>query len=128
MECFICGKSITTPDNNIVRNPRTQGLLTLITAAEKRLDKCGKRILQHKEEILSGKIKIVFHASCRKSYTSIQNTKIVSCNKDNIKPSFSAKSRNVNVFDIRNMCLICNKSGRKKQRKMISIQTDMLLF
>ncbi|KAK5647983.1 hypothetical protein RI129_002875 [Pyrocoelia pectoralis] len=73
MECIICEKQVNNADKSVVHKPRPQGLISLLSYAEKRQDKAGKRILQQKDGILSGNVKVKFHYNCRKSYTSLQN-------------------------------------------------------
>jgi hypothetical protein len=103
MECVICQKLISCKDEQVVQNPRKQGLVTIINCAEKRQDEFGKRILAKKDDILSGKARIKYHVDCRKNYTSVQN--ILSQNNEQSevisKPSTSTRqSKKVN-FNIR---------------------------
>lgn len=71
--CVICKQLVNPKDKSVVKNPRKKGLLTLVSAARRRKDECGKAILKDEADILSGKIKVLYHQDCRKSYTSEQN-------------------------------------------------------
>lgn len=132
MECIICKKIVHKDDKSVIHNPRRQGLLTLISSAEKRQDECGKNIIFQRDSILSGNIKIKYHIQCRKSYTSEQN--MPSSQVDNggtsqtAPKSVSITRRSNSNFNIRNMCLICDKSGTKKKQKLIAVQTGKSLY
>lgn len=125
MECLICGKTVSDGDKLVVQNPTIQGLKTLISAAEKRQDRCAKNILDQKDDILTKKKLVKYHLDCRKSYTSLQNlqhaSQIVETECNN---ACSSQSRIHNRgFDIRTMCLICNKTGKKgKNQQLTSVQ------
>lgn len=73
MECILCGESIDHQDKSVVQNPTKQGLETIFSAAEKRQDTFGKKILERKEAIFHGRLKVKYHQNCRKTYTSLQN-------------------------------------------------------
>lgn len=127
MECLICGETVDKDDKLVIQNPRLQGLKTIISASEKRQDMCAQKILQYKESILNGKMKVKFHIGCRQSYTSVQNLRYASqiteeFNNNNNASSSQARS-NKPGFNIRTMCLICGKSGKKGKKPLISIQT-----
>lgn len=83
MQCIICKKIVRDDDKSVIQKPRIQGLLPLISSAEKRQDNRAKEILSKKEAILNGAIKIKYHIDCRKSYTSFPNI-------DRLLPSDSA--------------------------------------
>lgn len=59
MECLICGKTVSDGDKLVVQNPTIQGLKTLISAAEKRQDRCAKNILDQKDDILKNLLNII---------------------------------------------------------------------
>lgn len=98
-------------------NPTKQGIKTIFSAAN-RMDIFEKYILEKKEAIVNGSLKVKFHQICRKTYASIQNITCACISQFNDREqdkSCSKKTRsNMGVFDIRRMCLICNKSGYKK--------------
>lgn len=125
MECIICKKTVRSDDKSVVQRPRKQGLLSLISSAEKRQDNCGKQILLQRDGILSGKIKVKYHVDCRQSYTSQQNISssqsISGETSESVKISVTRDSNS--HYNIRTMCLICNKSGTKNKRQLVSVQT-----
>ncbi|CAG9760430.1 unnamed protein product [Ceutorhynchus assimilis] len=133
MECILCGKSIDgLQDESVVHKPTKQGLQTICSAAEKRQDTFGIRILEKKYAILDGTLKVKFHKTCRKTYTS--NMKFASATTsetDDLLNQATACSKttrsHTGSFDIRSMCLICNKTGprkiKQKKEKLTSVQT-----
>lgn len=128
IECLFCGQAVQKNDKNVTQNPRLQRLKTIISAAEKRKDICAQRILQQKEDILGGKIKVKFHLICRQTFISSQNIVYVSHNRGDEKPSSSRTRHHKDGFNIRKMCLICNKYGKKGQQRLTSVQTGRLIF
>lgn len=123
MECLFCGQTLKENDKLVTQNPRLQGLKTIICAAEKRQDICAEKILQQKENILSGKVKVKFHIACRQTYISLQNLKNVSQFSEIENASSSSLRCHKEKFNIRTMCLICNKLGKKGKKSLISVQT-----
>lgn len=136
MECIICKKTVQDGDKSVIQRPRIQGLLSLISSAEKRSegkrhqDNLAKEILSKKNGILNGEIKIKYHIDCRKSYTSSNNIdRYLQSDIATAGPSnYSSTRLKRDCFDIRKMCLICNKSGTKKKKRLISVQTGNLNF
>lgn len=132
MECILCGKSIDgLKDESVVHKPTKQGLQTICSAAEKRRDSFGIQILERKHAILDGTLKVKFHKTCRKTYTSNMNIASATTSKTDdlnqeIVCSQTTRS-NTGSFDIRSMCLICNKTGprkiKQKKEKLTSVQT-----
>ncbi|CAG9762544.1 unnamed protein product [Ceutorhynchus assimilis] len=139
MECILCGKSIDgLQDESVVHKPTKQGLQTICSAAEKRQDTSGIRILEKKYAILDGTLKVKFHKTCRKTYTSNMNIASATTSEtDDLLNQATACSKttrsHTGSFDIRSMCLICNKTGprkiRQKKEKLTSVQTgNYILF
>lgn len=130
MECIICKKTVQDGDKSVIQKPRIQGLLSLISSAEKRQDNIAKEILSRKNGILNGEIKIKYHIDCRKSYTSSNNIdRYLQSDSATAGPSnYSSTRLKRDCFDIRKMCLICNKSQTKKKKGLISVQTGNLYF
>ncbi|KAJ8941575.1 hypothetical protein NQ314_010349 [Rhamnusium bicolor] len=126
MECIICKKTVSSDDKSVVQRPKKQGLLSLISSAEKRQDDCGKQILLQRDGILSGKIKVKYHVDCRQNYTSQQNISssqsIGGQTSQSVKPISITRHSNSH-YNIRTMCLIYNKSGTKNKRQLVSVQT-----
>ncbi|KAJ8928932.1 hypothetical protein NQ314_018431 [Rhamnusium bicolor] len=94
---------------------------------KKRQDIFGKTSLEMKDAILNGNLKVKYHCSCRKTYTSAQNIASASTSQTS-DPEHGKKTRkNIGLFDIRSMCLICDKTGHKKinqrKEKLTSVQT-----
>lgn len=124
MKCVICEKFVRDDDKSVVQRPRIQGLLSLIASAEKRQDNRSREILSQKNKILSGDLKIKYHLDCRKSFTSSQNVHSILQSDNAAGPSnYSGTRFKSQTFDIRKMCLICNSSGTKKKKGMVSVQT-----
>lgn len=49
MECIICKKIVYDGDKSVIQRPRIQGLLSLLSSAEKRQDNIAKEILSKKK-------------------------------------------------------------------------------
>lgn len=80
-----------------------------------------------KKGILNGEVKIKYHIDCRKSYTSSQNIDHDLQSDSGAGPSnYSGTRFKSDCFNIRTMCLICNTSGTKKKKKLVSVQTGKL--
>lgn len=122
MKCLFCEQTLQETDKNVTRNSRLNGLKTIIGAAEKRKDICAQRILQKKEDILEGKIKVKFHITCRQTFTSLLNIRYASKNSENENAPSSSTRYHKHGFNVREMCLICNKSGKKGQQLLTSVQ------
>lgn len=90
-----------------------------------------KKFWQKKNDILKGEIKIKYHVDCRKSYTSAQNIDYI-LQSDSVAgtstSNYSGTRFKLQSFDIRNMCLICSKSGTKKKKVLVSVQTGNLII
>lgn len=124
LNCIICGESLEFCDKQeVVQKPRKEGLVTLVSAAEKRKD---ARILANRDMILAGNVQVRFHKLCRKTYTSVQNISFISgpdiAENAGIVSSLPTRKRS-KTFDIRSMCLICNKMGKKNRKSLICVQT-----
>ena len=127
MECLFCEQPLKENDKSVTQNPRLKGLQTIITVAEKRKDICSQKILQQKGEILNGKLKVKFHLTCRQTFISSQN--IGSQSNENEHAASSSRTRkHKDGFNIRKMCLICNRNGKKGQQRLTSVQTGRLIF
>ncbi|CAG9759446.1 unnamed protein product [Ceutorhynchus assimilis] len=122
MECLICREPIHEHDQMVVQNPRQKGLETIIKISEKRQDGFSKLILLEKDHILSGKIKVKYHKACRQSYTSVQNVRTQNIEEQDEHFKLSSRSSQEG-FNIRIMCLICNRTGKKGKQRLTSVQT-----
>lgn len=127
MECLFCGQTLQEKDKLVTQNPRLKGLSTIIRAAEKRKDTCAQKILHQKEDILGGKVKVKFHKTCRQTFISTQNIGYVSQSIETENASSSRTRYTKDGFNIRQMCLICNRCGKKGQQRLTSVQIGKLI-
>ncbi len=74
--CIICGKHFEKGKKKdpYVQNPTVEGLQRILTLAQQRDDDVHKTLAPYTDDILSSKIKVSYHVSCRANYCS--NTKI----------------------------------------------------
>lgn len=131
--CLICGRACDPSKESIVNKPTKKGLLGIIKAAESRQDEFSENILSYKNEILSGMKSFRFHTSCRSSYISRGNIAAKLMPSDlSALPSTSSndhlQTRSTNSFEIRTMCLFCERTGKKKQEKLTSVQTGTYIY
>ena len=77
--CVICEKSLEkdTTKNPVVKNPSKEGLKSLTDATEIRKDELYDLLWPMKDDVLSGKQKVLFHKNCRANYTSKHNLQCV---------------------------------------------------
>ncbi|CAH1099477.1 unnamed protein product [Psylliodes chrysocephalus] len=85
---------------------------------------CAQKILHQKEDILGGKVKVKFHKTCRKTFISSQNIGYISQSSETENASSSRTRYPKDGFNIRQICLICNRSGKKGQQRLTSVHTD----
>ena len=127
--CVICNENLGSPnDSNFVNNPTSEGLSSLIEACKIRADDVASFILSVQDDILSKKIKISYHKTCRATYTSKSNLRYKGNLKQNVLSAkiFSTGTQNERptcfklstccqtpTFDIGSECFICRKSDRK---------------
>ena len=72
--CFICEKPLQGDKKNpYIKNPTLEGLKTILKVAQERGDEVHKRVSPHSDDILSFKLKVSYHKSCRASYSSSSN-------------------------------------------------------
>lgn len=128
--CLICGKPCDSRAKDFVGKPTKKGLLTILTAAEKRQDGFAKHILPCKNSILSGNMNFKYHTSCRSSYISNINISLMmekeESSTDDAQPSTSGvpyTRNNQQNFDIRKSCLFCKRTGKKKKEGITAIKT-----
>ena len=73
--CSLCEKPLQGDKNNPhVRNPTLEGLKTLLKDAQERGDEVHKRLSPHSDDILSFRLKVSYHRSCRANYCSSSNS------------------------------------------------------
>lgn len=65
MKCIICRKKIDENDKSVVHSSRFEGLISLISSAEKGQDICSKEIFLSRDKILCSKLEVKFHVACR---------------------------------------------------------------
>ena len=122
--CIICNDHlhVEAARDNIVLNPTDKGIHSLLTASEKRKDTVYDTIFPIREGILSGEIKIVFHKSCRATYTSKHNLNFVknkspepstSKGSDMAENSRILSQADTSAFDIKRDCFVCDKPNKR---------------
>jgi len=121
--CILCNTYLPTRKGSdyktVVRNPTIASFSALFDAAKKRKDDVHDRILSFKYDILSGKIPIAFHKSCRASYTSKSNLQYVRC-ADDPRPASCLEStipcvtrEDTSSFSIRRDYFMCGNVYQK---------------
>ncbi len=70
--CIICGKHFEKGKKKdpYVQNPTVEGLQHILTLAQQRDDDVHKTLAPYTDDILSSKIKVSYHVSCRANYCS----------------------------------------------------------
>lgn len=122
--CIICKKKLYSKDNSepVVKNPTIEGLNSILKYADQKKDDVFELLSPHKEAVLSKKIQVSFHKSCRAKYTSKTNLMHVMkpyedvSQKNEQLPSVRESSRRSGsvAFDIRKNCFICGDGSRRK--------------
>lgn len=115
--CLICGSALQADKNNPhIKNPTLQGLKTIIKVAEERGDEVHKRISSYSDDILSFKVKVSYHRSCRANYSSSNNYKPMTSDQEPAKDQCKSErlSRDAG-FDIRTQCFICSQKATKRE-------------
>ncbi len=109
--CLICESALQGDKNNPhVKNPTLQGLKTILKAAEERGDEVHKRLSPHSDDILSFKVKVSYHRSCRASYSNAHNYKPMASEQEPAKDQCTSKRLTRETgFDIRTQCFICSQ-------------------
>ena len=79
----MCEKSLEkdTTKNPVIKNPSKEGLKSLINAIEIRKDELYNLLRPMKDDVLSGKQKVLFHKNSRANYTSKHNLQCVKKSK-----------------------------------------------
>lgn len=131
-DCILCFKRLGKPEKDVTRNPTPQGLTSIFETAELKDDIVHKRLGAYKEDIISLKLKVAYHRSCRASYTSKSHRKTklhdpVECVEEDAYPASKRLKRDgTQTFDIRTHCFICGKppNPRGSAEKLTAITTD----
>lgn len=111
--CLLCENALQGHKNNpYVKNPTLQGLRTILNVAQERDDEVHKRLSPHSDDILSFKVKVSYHRSCRASYSSTHN--YTPTTSDQEPPQDQCQSKRLRLtrdtgFDIRSQCFICSQ-------------------
>lgn len=131
--CIICFKRLKDKEEIIV-NPTREGLLSIIKASEIRKDEVYNNLWNSQEDILSLKLKVSFHKSCRASYTHKKSllrfqtggsTGIIAtatCSSESGSTKDRLSRHETYNFDIRKQCFICGTAS-KKGEKLTQIAT-----
>ncbi len=112
--CIICGKNFEKGKKKdpYVQNPTVEGLQRILTLAQQR-DDVHKTLAPYTDDILSSKIKVSYHVSCRANYCS--KTKISEQQQvANVESESTSAPRRLSradtTFKIRRDCFICGKA------------------
>lgn len=133
--CVLCEKSLDkeSSKNPVVKNASKEGLQSLLDAAEIRKDQVYDLLWPVKDDILSLKVKVLFHKNCRANYTSKHNLQCIKRKQEILhsspqkhEESYLAPRRlsraSTSDFNIREQCFICGK-GEKKDNKLTQVST-----
>ena len=111
--CILCFKLLGKNENNITRNPTTQGLTSILQTAKLKNDDVFHRLSFIEDDILNLKVKVAYHRSCRASYTSKSNLKTKQIVTEPINAPSEPKRLKRDLsqhFNIRTDCFICGRS------------------
>ncbi len=119
--CIICGKHFEKGKKKdpYVQNPTVEGLQRILTLAQQRDDDVRKTLAPYTDDILSSKIKVSYHVSCRANYCS--NTKISEQQQvSNVESESTSAPRRLSradttSFKIRRDCFICGKASSRPE-------------
>lgn len=111
-----------------VKNPTAEGLQRILNVAQQRDDDVHKTLSPYTDDILSFKIKVSYHRSCRANYsskTNISEQQVANVESESIPASVSSRrlSRvDTLSFDIRRHCFICGRA-RSRPEPLTAIMT-----
>lgn len=119
--CIICGKHFEKGKKKdpYVQNPTIEGLQRILSLALQRDDDVHENLAPHADDILSGKIKVSYHVSCRANYCSIKTNKHEVADVDS-RPTCTSEPRRLDrgatsSFNIRMDCFICGKASTRPE-------------
>jgi len=119
--CIICGKHFEKGKKKdpYVQSPTVEGLQRILTLAQQRDDDVHKTLAPYTDDILSSKIKVSYHVSCRANYCS--KTKISEQQQvENVESESTSAPRRLSradttSFKIRRDCFICGKASSRPE-------------
>ena len=123
-KCIICFQSLGSSKGKaqVVKNPTTDGVKTILRIAQARNDEIYAALSPYEDDLISGKLNIFFHKSCRASYTSSSNNYMFK--QDEQVPSVLQSGEYVSrtcsraessLFNIRKQCFICGSDSERKE-------------
>lgn len=123
--CIICLQRIPDkPHKDIVQSPTAKGLETLLDIAKSRQDRVNNFLSPFREDILSLRLEVRFHKSCRATYTNKFYSVEPTPETDTLPESASESTlkrkspRDGEVgFNIRTHCFICGRVKKLGNRK-----------
>ena len=126
--CIICFKFLNPKKDLVVKNPTPDGLNAILKACQHRKDNVYETLWPIQQDILSLKLKVGFHKSCRAKYTSKSNLpKHANPNSSDADPRATPENSEPTTherisrcttggFDIRKACFICGKQETVRQK------------
>ncbi|KAK5646186.1 hypothetical protein RI129_004650 [Pyrocoelia pectoralis] len=118
----ICEKQVNNADKSVVHKPRPQGLISLLSYAEKRQDNAGKRILQQKDDLLKDGEILILAGGFENS------EKVVLYSKNEPPQTLNNLYSNQEEADTRIILHLLHESRSTQQILVKFVDTDVLLL
>ncbi len=126
--CIICGTHFEKgkKKETYVQNPTVEGLQRILTFAQQRDDDVHKTLAPYTDDILSSKIKVSYHVSCRVNYCSktkiSEQQQVANVESESTSAPRKLSGADTTSFKIRRDCFICGKASSRPE-PLIAIST-----
>ncbi len=126
--CIICGKHFEKGKKKepYVQNPTVEGLQRILTLAQQRDDDVHKTLAPYTDDLLSSKIKVSYHVSCRVNYCSktkiSEQQQVANVESERTSAPRRLSGADTTSFKIRRDCFICGKASSRPE-PLIAIST-----
>ncbi len=119
--CIICGKHFEKGKKKdpYAQNPTVEGLQRILTLAQQRDDDVHKTLAPYTDDILSSKIKVSYHVSCRANYCSktkiSEQQQVANVESESTSAPRRLSRADTTSFKIRRDCFICGKASSRPE-------------
>ena len=118
--CIICGKNLEKGKKKepYVQKPTVEGLQRILTLAQQRDDDVHKTLAPYTDDILSSKIIVSYHVSCRANYclkTKVSEHEVSNLENESASAPRRLRRADTTTFDIRRDCFICGKASTRPE-------------
>ena len=118
--CIICGKNLEKGKKKepYVQKPTVEGLQRILTLAQQRDDDVHKTLAPYTDDILSSKILVSYHVSCRANYclkTKVSEHEVSNLENESASAPRRLRRADTTTFDERRDCFICGKASTRPE-------------